>query len=74
MRERLRCLVLAPGPWGTSGSGTSPVALPQPPLWFALVIAGLSAVALTIAAIALLLLVILVEAIAPGLVAGCLRA
>lgn len=50
-----------------------PVALPQPPLWFALVIAGLSAVALTIAAIALLLLVILVEAIAPGLVAGWLR-
>jgi hypothetical protein len=51
-----------------------PVALPQPPLWFALMIAGLSAVALTIAAIALLLLVALVEAIAPGLVAGWLRA
>ncbi|HEX3515379.1 MAG TPA: hypothetical protein VHT26_15405, partial [Trebonia sp.] len=50
-----------------------PVALPQPPLWFALVIAGLSAVALTIAAIALLLLVILVEAIAPRLFAGPLR-
>jgi hypothetical protein len=42
-----------------------PAALLQPPLWFALVIAGLSAVGLTIAAIALLLLVILVEAIAP---------
>ncbi len=51
-----------------------PAALPQPPLWFALVIAGLSAVALTIAAIALLVLVILVQAIAPGPVAGWLRA
>ena len=51
-----------------------PVALPQPPLWFAVIIAGLSAVALTIAAIALLLLVVLLEAIAPGLVAGWLRA
>jgi hypothetical protein len=51
-----------------------PVALPQPPLWFALVIAGLSAVGLTIAAIAVLLLVILVEAIAPGLGAQWLRA
>lgn len=50
-----------------------PAALPQPPLWFALVIAGLSAVALTVAAIALLLLVILVGAIAPGLFAGPLR-
>ena len=51
-----------------------PATLPQPPLWFALVIAGLSAVALTVAAIALLLLVILVEAIAPGLGAPWLRA
>lgn len=51
-----------------------PAALPQPALWFALVIAGLSAVALTITAIALLLLVILVEAIAPGLFAGWLKA
>ena len=51
-----------------------PATLPQPPLWFALIIAGLSAVALTIAAIALLLLVVLVEAIAPGLVASRLRA
>src|SRR6202012_3682190 len=48
--------------------------LPQPPLWFAVIIAGLSAVALTIAAIAVLLLVVLLEAIAPGLVAGWLRA
>jgi hypothetical protein len=60
--------------WGVRFNATVPVALPQPPLWFALVIAGLSAVALTIAAIALLLLAILVQAIAPGLVAGWLRA
>lgn len=51
-----------------------PIALPQPPLWFALLIAGLSAVALTSAAIALLLLVTLVWSIAPRLVAGRLRA
>jgi hypothetical protein len=50
-----------------------PIALPQPPLRFALMIAGLSAVALTIAAITLLLLVILVGTIAPGLFAGPLR-
>jgi len=51
-----------------------PIALPQPPLWFALLIGGLSAVAFTSAVIALLLLVILVGTIAPKLVAGRLRA
>ena len=51
-----------------------PIALPQPPLWFALLIAGLSAVALTSAVIALILLVTLVWSIAPRLAAGRLRA
>jgi hypothetical protein len=47
-----------------------PVLLPQPPLWFALVIAGLTAVMLTYVAITLLLLLVLAEAISPGLVGG----
>jgi hypothetical protein len=51
-----------------------PVVLPQPPLWFALVVAGLTAVTLTYAAITLLLLVVLAEVIAPGHVGGRIRA
>jgi hypothetical protein len=51
-----------------------PAVLSPPPPWFVLEIAGVSAEALTIAAITLLILAVLVEVIAPGLVGGWLRA
>jgi hypothetical protein len=51
-----------------------PAALPTPPWWFVLEIAGLAAVAFTVAAVTLLVLAVLVEVIAPGPVGRWLRA
>jgi hypothetical protein len=54
--------------------GSVPAVLPPPPLWFVLEIAGLSAVAVTVAAVTLLVLAVLVEVVAPGPVGRWLRA
>lgn len=54
--------------------GNVPAVLPPPPWWLVLKIAGLAAVAFTVAAVTLLLLVVLVEVIAPGPLGRWLRA
>jgi hypothetical protein len=54
--------------------GSVPTALPPPPPWFVLEIAGLSAATFTLAAITLLLLAVMVEVVAPGPVGGWLLA
>jgi len=51
-----------------------PAVLPPPPWWFVLEITGLAAVALTVVAITLLILVVLAEVIAPGPIGRWLRA
>lgn len=52
----------------------APTGLPPPPWWFVLEIAGLAAVAFTVVAITLLILMVLAEAIAPGPIERWLRA
>lgn len=54
--------------------GRVPAVLPPPPLWVVLEIAGLSAEATTIAAITLLMLAVMAEVVAPGLVGHRVRA
>lgn len=53
---------------------TVPAVLPPPPPGFVLKIAGLSAVTVTVATIALLILAVLVEIAAPGRIGRWLRA
>jgi len=54
--------------------GRIPAVLPPPPLWFVLEIAGLAAVAVSFAAVTLLILAALIGVVAPGPIGRQLRA